>query len=66
MRGGSWDRFLREPISSFSDPMVFTPKPWSPAARLLRCTCRMTVIALIAAVSLLILLYSFSCLMQLL
>jgi hypothetical protein len=30
-RGGSWDRFLREPLATFSDPTRFVPKAWSPA-----------------------------------
>jgi hypothetical protein len=35
-RGGLWDRFLREPVASFSDPTKFTPAAWSPACGMIR------------------------------
>jgi hypothetical protein len=35
-RGGLWDRFLREPLASFSDPTGFAPAAWSPVYGLLR------------------------------
>lgn len=35
-RGGLWDRFLREPLASFSDPTQFTPAAWSPAFGFIR------------------------------
>jgi hypothetical protein len=35
-RGGLWDRFLREPLASFSDPTGFAPAAWSPVYGLIR------------------------------
>jgi hypothetical protein len=35
-RGGVWDRFLREPLASFSDPTRFAPAAWSPVCGLIR------------------------------
>ena len=35
-RGGVWDRFLREPLASFSDPTRFAPAAWSPVYGLIR------------------------------
>lgn len=35
-RGGLWDRFLREPLASFSDPSGFAPAAWSPVHGLIR------------------------------
>lgn len=50
-RGGLWDRFLREPISSFSDRTSFSPKPWFPTPAPLRWVTRMATIGLIAVAS---------------
>jgi hypothetical protein len=57
-RGGLWDRFLREPLASFSDHAQFTPAAWSPAYGVIRwfahavvvltiCLCMLAVVGLI-------------------
>jgi hypothetical protein len=51
-RSGVWDRFLREPLSSFDDPTRFVLGAWSPAPGLVRWIAHAFVIALIIMVSL--------------
>jgi hypothetical protein len=51
-RGGLWDRFLREPLASFSDPTQFTPAAWSPAFGFIRWLAH-AIIVLTISVSLL-------------
>jgi hypothetical protein len=48
-RGGSWDRFLREPLATFSDPARFEPSVWSPASVVIRQFTRVSAILLISA-----------------
>jgi hypothetical protein len=36
VHGGLWDRFLREPLATFSDPAQFKPRAWSPRLALIR------------------------------
>jgi hypothetical protein len=49
-RGGLWDRFLREPLATFSDPTRFVPNTWSPAHVLLRWLTHAFVVVLLSAV----------------
>jgi hypothetical protein len=62
-RGGLWDRFLREPLATFSDQTKFVPNAWSPAHGLIRWFVHACVIMLLGAVTLvlsgLIILYVF-------
>jgi hypothetical protein len=51
-RGGLWDRFLREPLATFSDPTRFEPSAWSPALELLRWLTRVVVILLLGGAAL--------------
>jgi hypothetical protein len=52
VRGGLWDRFLREPLATFSDPTRFEPTTWSPAFALIRHFTRVSAILLIGAAAL--------------
>lgn len=51
-RGGRWDRFLREPLTAFSDPSRFEPSEWSPACALIRLLTRVSTISLFGAIAL--------------
>ena len=51
-RGGVWDRFLREPLASFSDPTQFTPAAWSPAYGFIRWLVNAIVVLTISAIML--------------
>jgi hypothetical protein len=51
-RGGLWDRFLREPLATFSDPRQFKPNVWSPAPGFLRRLARMSVIGILGVAAL--------------
>jgi hypothetical protein len=55
-RGGLWDRFLREPLATFSDPAQFEPSAWSPASALIRHFTRLSAILLFSAVALVLML----------
>lgn len=46
--GGVWDRFLREPLTSFSDSTRFVPAAWSPVYVLMRWLIRALVIVTIS------------------
>jgi len=50
--GGLWDRFLREPLATFSDPTRFVPNAWSPAHGLIRWLLRAFVVVLLSAATL--------------
>jgi len=52
VRGGPWDRFLREPLSTFSDPTRFVPNAWSPAPGLIRGFVHAFIVVLLTAVPL--------------
>jgi hypothetical protein len=54
--GGLWDRFLREPLATFSDPAQFKPRARSPRLALIRHLTRVSAILLIGAVALVLLL----------
>lgn len=54
--GGLWDRFLREPLATFSDPAQFDPSAWSPAFALIRHFTRVSAILLIGAAALVLVL----------
>jgi hypothetical protein len=55
-RGGRWDRFLREPLATFSDPSRFEPSAWSPASALIRHFTRVSAIFLFSATALVLVL----------
>jgi uncharacterized protein (DUF983 family) len=48
--GGLWDRYLRGPLSSFTDPRRLSPDPWKSAPRLLRGIVRLLVVILLFAI----------------
>ncbi|MHC2466963.1 hypothetical protein [Bradyrhizobium embrapense] len=50
-RGGRWDRFLREPIASFSDSSRFELTAWSPVFALVRHFTRAFTILLFGAIT---------------
>jgi hypothetical protein len=50
--GGTWDRFLREPLASFSDPTQFTPAAWSPAYGFIRWLIHAIVVLTISVIML--------------
>jgi hypothetical protein len=56
VHGGLWDRFLREPLATFSDSAQFKPSAWSPRLALIRHLTRVSAILLIGAVALVLLL----------
>jgi hypothetical protein len=51
-RGGSWDRFLREPLATFSDPTRFVPGAWSPVHGLIRWLVHAFIVVLLSAATL--------------
>jgi hypothetical protein len=55
-RGGRWDRFLREPLATFSDPSRFEPRAWSPASTLIRHFTRVSTILSFSAIALVLVL----------
>jgi len=55
-RGGRWDRFLQEPLATFSDPSRFEPSAWSPVSALIRHFTRVSAILLLSATALVLVL----------
>jgi hypothetical protein len=51
-RGGSWDRFLREPLATFSDVTRFEPHAWSPVHGFVCWLAHAFVVVLISAATL--------------